>query len=194
MSTNGKFKKSMFGFNKASVLEYVEAIQKENFEETSRLNAELSDYKTKYEDAVKINNELNEKVAECEASLIELKNMADSLMAEVEKNQQLHSQIGEVYVEAKAHAIKIVNQADKNAKDMLSSADKSASFTIDQINTTRDDLGKLQRSLEQSVSEFAKKLSQIDSTLKVAKSKLASKNKLNTGISDDDLVARGIIK
>ena len=194
MSTNGKFKKSMFGFNKASVLEYVEAIQKENFEETSRLNAELSDYKTKYEDAVKINNELNEKVAECEASLIELKNMADSLMAEVEKNQQLHSQIGEVYVEAKAYAIKIVNQADKNAKDMLSSADKSASFTIDQINTTRDDLGKLQRSLEQSVSEFAKKLSQIDSTLKVAKSKLASKNKLNTGISDDDLVARGIIK
>lgn len=194
MSTNGKFKKSMFGFNKASVLEYVEAIQKENFEETSRLNAELSDYKTKYEDAVKINNELNEKVAECEASLIELKNMADSLMAEVEKNQQLHSQIGEVYVEAKADAIKIVNQADKNAKDMLSSADKSASFTIDQINITRDDLGKLQRSLEQSVSEFAKKLSQIDSTLKVAKSKLASKNKLNTGISDDDLVARGIIK
>lgn len=194
MSTNGKFKKSMFGFNKASVLEYVEAIQKENFEETSRLNAELSDYKTKYEDAVKINNELNEKVAECEASLIELKNMADSLMAEVEKNQQLRSQIGEVYVEAKAYAIKIVNQADKNAKDMLSSADKSASFTIDQINTTRDDLGKLQRSLEQSVSEFAKKLSQIDSTLKVAKSKLASKNKLNTGISDDDLVARGIIK
>ncbi len=194
MSTNGKFKKSMFGFNKASVLEYVEAIQKENFEETSRLNAELSDYKTKYEDAVKINNELNEKVAECEASLIELKNMADSLMAEVERNQLLHSQIGEVYVEAKADAIKIVNQADKNAKDMLSSADKSASFTIDQINTTRDELGKLQKSLKQSVTEFAKKLSQIDSTLKVAKSKLASKNKLNTGISDDDLVARGIIK
>ena len=194
MSTNGKFKKSMFGFNKASVLEYVEAIQKENFEETSRLSAELSDYKTKYEDAVKINNELNEKVAECEASLIELKNMADSLMAEVERNQLLHSQIGEVYVEAKADAIKIVNQADKNAKDMLSSADKSASFTIDQINTTRDELGKLQKSLEQSVTEFAKKLSQIDSTLKVAKSKLTSNSKLNTGISDDDLVARGIIK
>ena len=194
MSTNGKFKKSMFGFNKASVLEYVEGIQKENYDNTTKLNAELNNYKAKYEEATKLNNELNEKVSECEASLVELKNMADSLMAEVEKNQQLHTQIGDVYVEAKADAMKIVNQADKNAKEMLSSADESASFTINQISVTRDDLSKLQKSLESSVAEFSKKLSQIDSTLKTAKSKLKAKGLGNTGISDDDLVARGIIQ
>lgn len=194
MSTNGKFKKSMFGFNKASVLEYVEGIQKENFDNTTKLNAELSDYKAKYEEAVKLNNELNEKVSECEASLVELKNMADSLMAEVERNHQLHTQIGDVYVEAKADAMKIVNQADKSAKEMLSSADESASFTINQISVTRDDLSKLQKSLESSVAEFSKKLSQIDLTLKTAKSKLKAKGLGNTGISDDDLVARGIIQ
>lgn len=194
MSTNGKFKKSMFGFNKASVLEYVEGIQKENYDNTTKLNAELSDYKAKYEEAVKLNNELNEKVSECEASLVELKNMADSLMAEVERNHQLHTQIGDVYVEAKADAMKIVNQADKSAKEMLSSADESASFTINQISVTRDDLSKLQKSLESSVAEFSKKLSQIDLTLKTAKSKLKAKGLGNTGISDDDLVARGIIQ
>ena len=194
MSTNGKFKKSMFGFNKASVLEYVEGIQKENYDNTTKLNAELSDYKAKYEEAVKLNNELNEKVSECEASLVELKNMADSLIAEVERNHQLHTQIGDVYVEAKADAMKIVNQADKSAKEMLSSADESASFTINQISVTRDDLSKLQKSLESSVAEFSKKLSQIDLTLKTAKSKLKAKGLGNTGISDDDLVARGIIQ
>lgn len=194
MSTNGKFKKSMFGFNKASVLEYVEGIQKENYDNITKLNAELSDYKAKYEEAVKLNNELNEKVSECEASLVELKNMADSLMAEVERNHQLHTQIGDVYVEAKADAMKIVNQADKSAKEMLSSADESASFTINQISVTRDDLSKLQKSLESSVAEFSKKLSQIDLTLKTAKSKLKAKGLGNTGISDDDLVARGIIQ
>ncbi len=199
MSANGRFKKSLFGFRKSSVLNYIEEYQaeyiakaEEDENKIGQLTEQLSELEQQYKQAVEINLALEGKLTECESAIVELSAMAHQLQCEVDNNKNLHEKIGNVYVEAKADAKQIVDNASDNARDIIKTADRSAGFTAAQIETTVEDLTSIRSDLERSVKSFNDRIKQINSTLSEVKSKL-SNHKAKNPVTDDELAAMGIL-
>ena len=199
MSANGRFKKSLFGFRKSSVLNYIEEYQaeytakaEEDETKIAQLTEQLSELKEQYKQAVEINLALEGKLAECEGAIAELTAMARQLQGEVDRNKNLHEKIGNVYVEAKADAKQIVDNASDNARDIIKTADRSAGFTAEQIENTVEDLTSIRSDLERSVRSFNDRIKQINSTLSEVKSQL-SNHKAKNPVTDDELAAMGIL-
>ena len=199
MSANGRFKKSLFGFRKSSVLNYIEEYQaeytakaEEDETKIAQMTEQLSELKEQYKQAVEINLALEGKLAECEGAIAELTAMARQLQGEVDRNKNLHEKIGNVYVEAKADAKQIVDNASDNARDIIKTADRSAGFTAAQIENTVEDLTSIRSDLERSVRSFNDRIKQINSTLSEVKSHL-SNHKAKNPVTDDELAAMGIL-
>lgn len=199
MSANGRFKKSLFGFRKSSVLNYIEEYQteyaskaQEDENKINELTDSLSNLEEQYKQAVAINLALEGKLQECEGAIAELTAMAQELQVEVDKNKNLHEKIGNVYVEAKADAKQIVDNASDNARSIINTADRSAGFTAAQIESTVDDLTNIRSDLERSVRSFNDRIKQINSTLSDVKAQL-SNHKAKNPVTDDELAAMGIL-
>ncbi len=199
MSANGRFKKSLFGFRKSSVLNYIEEYQAEfssKAEEDEKKIRELTDrlacIEEQYKQAVEINTALEDKLSECENAITELSATAGELQAELDKNKNLHEKIGNVYVEAKADAKQIVDKASDNARSIIKTADRSAGFTASQIESTVDDLTSIRSDLERSVRSFNDRIKQINLTLSDVKAQL-SDHKARNPVTDDELAAMGIL-
>ncbi len=199
MSANGRFKKSLFGFRKSSVLNYIEEYQAEYAAKSEedeikieQLTEKLTQLQEQYKQAVAINLALEGKLQECEGAIAELTAMAEQLQGEVDKNKNLHEKIGNVYVEAKADAKQIVDNASDNARDIIKTADRSAGFTAAQIENTVEDLSSIRSDLERSVRSFNDRIKQINSTLSEVKAQL-SNHKAKSPVTDDELAAMGIL-
>ncbi len=199
MSANGRFKKSLFGFKKSSVLNYIEEYQADYKaksdaadEKLKELSEKFNELEAKYNDAIAVNIALESKLSECEAALGELTSTAAELQSEIERNKNLHEKIGDVYIEAKADAKQIVDTASGNAKNILKTADRSVGFTAEQIENTVEDLSSIRHDLERSVRSFNDRIHQINATLSDVKSQL-SRHKMKNPVTDDELAAMGIL-
>lgn len=199
MSANGRFKKSLFGFKKSSVLNYIEEYQADYKaksdaadEKLKELSEKFNELEAKYNDAIAVNIALEGKLSECEAALGELTSTATELQSEIERNKNLHEKIGDVYIEAKADAKQIVDTASGNAKNILKTADRSVGFTAEQIENTVEDLSSIRHDLERSVRSFNDRIHQINATLSDVKSQL-SRHKTKNPVTDDELAAMGIL-
>ncbi len=199
MSANGRFKKSLFGFKKSSVLNYIEEYQADYKaksdaadEKLKELSEKFNELEVKYNDAIAVNFALESKLSECEAALGELTSTAAELQSEIERNKNLHEKIGDVYIEAKADAKQIVDTASGDAKNILKTADRSVGFTAEQIENTVEDLSSIRHDLERSVRSFNDRIHQINATLSDVKSQL-SRHKTKNPVTDDELAAMGIL-
>lgn len=192
MAENGRFKKTLFGFRKSAVLDYVEAYQRESQTTIDTLQKELDDCREQLARANAENAELEAKVRECTAAVHELHELADALQAQVKEQVALHNRIGDVYVEAKADAKRIVEDADADAKNILKAADDTASMTVRHIDDTVSELSGVKTSMDSLARHLGDKLAQIDAALAAAKRRL-SPSKRTDSITSDDLQAQGVL-
>ena len=192
MAANGRFKKSLFGFRKSAVLDYVEAYQRDSQATIDGLQQELADCRAALAQATAENTELSAKVAECTDALQELKELADALSAQVKEQAELHNRIGDVYVEAKADAKRIVADADSDARSILKAADDTASMTVRHIDDTVSELSGVKTNMEAMARHLGEKLAQIDAALTSARRRLASSRQPDA-ITSDDLQAKGVL-
>ncbi len=199
MSADGKFNKSLFGFNKRQVLGFFEDYQNEKQseideikEQTASAREDAERFKRLYESAAILNDDLEKKFELCRTSLDRLKETADALKRELDAKNELSARVGDIIIDAKADAHNIVERANDSARSIIDSADSSAAFTLEQIDSTKQDLGKIRSSLEETMSDFNRKLALIDETLETAKSQIAESKKARP-ITIDDLSRSGVI-
>lgn len=199
MSANGSFKKSLFGFKKSSVLDYIEQYQlqfKSQAEESEAkikaLTEQLTHLEDEYQKAVQINQALEQKVKDCETAIADLSAAAASMQEEILRKRDLHEKIGNIYVEAKADAKQILQTASDDARSLLDSADRSANFTAEQIQDTVENLTGIRSDLESSVRSFDDRIQQINRTLNEVRSRL-KRCRTDSTVTDDDLDALGIL-
>lgn len=192
MAENGRFKKALFGFRKSAVLDYVEAYQKDSRDTIQALQDELAECRAQLDRANAFNGELEAKLKECEAAVDELHGLAESLQTQVEEQSALHHRIGDVYVEAKADARRIVEDAGENARGILRAANDSASMTVRHIDDTVSEMSGLKTNMESLAKHFGEKLVQIEGVLSVLKGRLATSVR-NESITSDDLYAKGVL-
>lgn len=199
MSANGSFKKSLFGFKKSSVLDYIEQYQlqfKSQAEESEAkikaLTEQLTHLEDEYQKAVQINQALEQKVMDCETAIADLSAAAASMQEEILRKRDLHEKIGNIYVEAKADAKQILQTASDDARSLLDSADRSANFTAEQIQDTVENLTGIRSDLESSVRSFDDRIQQINRTLNEVRSRL-KRCRTDSTVTDDDLDALGIL-
>ena len=192
MATNGRFKKALFGFRKSAVLDYVEEYQKDSRETIDALKKELAECQEQLAQANAVNAELESKLQECEGAVDELHSLAESLQAQVSEQAELHHRIGDVYVEAKADAKRILEDADSNAQNILQAAKDSTNVTLRQIDDTVSEMSAIKTSVDALAYHFGEKLSLIDSALSALRQKLSSA-KHASAITSDELMAKGVL-
>lgn len=193
MAKSGTFKSAMFGgFRKSAVLDYIEDYQRDSQNTIASLNTELEECRKQYQAAASENEELARKVDECETALAELRELAGLLTEKLKEQTDLHTRIGDVYVEAKADARRIIEHAGEDAKTILEAADTTASMTVDHISDTVSHLKGIQTDFESLVHTFSEKIAQIDRSLSSAKAKISS-NKAKKTITSEDLESNGVL-
>ncbi len=193
---SGNFGTSMFGFKRERVIDYIEQITIEHNAEKTAITQKLNATQEALMQSQTENANLKESVALCEQQLADLRELALQLKQEVEKNNQLHEKIGDVFVEAKCTANRIIETATENAHTIVNSANNCAANTLEDIASAQTRLDSVRNELETMLSDFDQKLDSITRSLNSAKSYIKPTNgfTINTNITEDDLINSSVIK
>ncbi len=196
MNKNGKFGKSLFGFKRADVIDYIEqtnndsiATIKERDDTIAMLNKQISD-------ASALNAQLEEQLKSVEAEFTLMRQLADELKGELDRFDEKSKQIGEVYVEAKVSANRIIKDATENADGIVSTAQSCAAQTLSDITDAQTDIMTAKRSFYDMMGEFEKRLEAISQSIITAKSRISPTVHgftVNTDITEDDLLNGSVL-
>ena len=131
--------------------------------------------------------------------IVALKNgnpqLAQELKARVEADEQIRQKIGDIFVEAKHSAASIIENATENAHTIVRSANECANNTIEDITFTRTTLDNVRTDLSKMLSDFDSALNSISLSLDKAKAAIKPSGfRVNTDITEDDLIGNSIIK
>ncbi len=203
MNKKGKFSKSLFGFKRADVIDYIEQTSNEAYatvqdrEDTiALLNEHLKTAKDELKSEKRINAELNEQLKAVELEFVQMKELAAVLKAGLEGYEQKSKQIGEVYVEAKVSANKIIRDANNSADQIVSTAQSCANKTLNDIADAQSDIVMAKRGFYDMMDEFEKRLEAISESIIAAKSKISPTNSVfsvKTDITEDDLLNDAVL-
>ncbi len=203
MSKKGKFGKSLFGFKRADVIDYIEQSNsdsisaiKERDDSIAALTEQLNKAKAELDAAKAINDDLKCQIKAVELEFAQMRVIAAELKSELDKFDAKSKQIGEVYVEAKVSADKIIKSATENAESIVTTAKTCAAETLSEITDAQSDIASAKRSFYDMMSDFDKRLDAIAKSILTAKSKIspaASSFTVNTEITEDDLLNGSVL-
>ena len=157
------FKKSLFGFNCADVIEYIERSQK-GFAEKEK---ELSEQVDMLSRDLDLSNENYRKLSN-EKELI-AKKLAD-FSEKYEEIERLSENIGKLYLVAQANAQAIMANSEKNA-DL---ANKEVEKNLSAINDAHDSLDSLKKTIRQTSDEFLSEIDGLISSLDEARESIST--------------------
>ena len=155
------FKKSLFGFNRSDVMEYIERSQKtftsketELTEQIKKLSDELE---LSNENYLKLNAEKNE-IAEKLADFNE----------KYEEIERLSENIGKLYLVAQANARAIMENSEKSAAKAIEEVNKNLSL----INDTHESLDELKKNIIKASDDFVAEVDALISSLNNTKAEV----------------------
>lgn len=148
------FKKSLFGFNCADVIEYIERSQKGFAEKEKELSKQVDTLSRDLD----LSNENYRKLSN-EKELI-AKKLAD-FSEKYEEIERLSENIGKLYLVAQANAQAIMANSEKNA-DL---ANKEVEKNLSAINDAHDSLDSLKKTIRQTSDEFLSEIDALASSL-----------------------------
>ncbi len=202
MNKKGKFGKSLFGFKRADVIDYIEQANtdsitaiKDKDDTINSLKEQLAAKTTELEAANAQNTELNEQIKAVEIEFAQMKQLAVELKNELNVFEEKSKQIGEVYVEAKVSADRIIRDANENADNIVNTANFCAAKTLSDITDAQKDIVTAKRSFYDMMGEFEKRLETISQSINTAKSKISPTTgfSVNTNITEDDLFNSSVL-
>lgn len=126
------FKKSLFGFNCADVIEYIEKTHKSFVKKEKDLNLKVEDLLSELDTAKSAQQKL-------EAEKQELDRKLSEFNAKYEEIERLSENIGKLYLVAQTNAQAIINNSEENAKLSKSEVDKNL-YTIDEAHRSLEEL------------------------------------------------------
>lgn len=157
------FKKSLFGFNCADVIEYIERSQK-GFAEKEK---ELSEQVEALSRDLDLSNENYRKLSG-EKELI-AKKLAD-FSEKYEEIERLSENIGKLYLVAQANAQAIMANSEKNAR----LANKEVEKNLSVINDAHGSLDALKKTVMQTSNEFLSEIDVLISSLDEARESISA--------------------
>lgn len=157
------FKKSLFGFNCADVIEYIERSQK-GFAEKEK---ELSEQVEALSRDLDLSNENYRKLSG-EKELI-AKKLAD-FSEKYEEIERLSENIGKLYLVAQANAQAIMANSEKNAR----LANKEVEKNLSVINDAHGSLDALKKTVMQTSNEFLSEIDGLISSLDEARESISA--------------------
>ena len=201
MNNNGKFGKSLFGFNRNDVIDFIEnmaadaeKILNERDVTIEELKQTIAEKDQAIANAQKQNSELNEKIKSVEAEILQLREIAEKFRDEINSRSAMNERIGEVYVEAKESAERLIQKAARSADEIVKSANFCAEKTLDNISGAQADIINAKQKLISMATDFEKKLDSISESIKSAKSHISAADfSGKKEITEDELESRLIL-
>ncbi len=194
MNKNGKFGKSLFGFKRADVIDYIEQTNTDSIATIKERDDTIAELNSQLAAANELNAQLKEQLKEVEFEFSQMHTLANELKGELDNLDAKSKQIGEVYVEAKVSADRIIRDATDSADAIVTTAQTCAARTLSDINDAQKDIVSAKRSFYDMMGEFERRLDSISQSISIAKSKLSPSGfTVNTDITEDDLVNGSVL-
>lgn len=194
MNKNGKFGKSLFGFKRADVIDYIEKAAADSFDTVNEKDKIIKKLSEQNEQLIHDNAQLNEQVKAVEAEFAQMRMLATELKKEIGEFETKSKQIGEAYVEAKVSADKIIRDASESADNIVKSANTCAEKTLSKITDAQSDIVNAKRSFYDMMNEFEKRLDSISVSISSAKARISPTGfNVNSEITEDDLLSHSIL-
>lgn len=156
------FRKSLFGFNREDVMDYIEKASKDFAKKETELDEKISDLNGTIDEANKRIEELNESRAQLER---ELKVFNDKN----EEIERLSQNIGKLYLVAQANAKSVI----ENAKESETLAANEVEKNIVSIDEAHRTLDEIRNEIMRTSTEFTKEVENLMSRLNETKEKIA---------------------
>ena len=152
------FRKSLFGFNAADVMGYIETAQRANAEKLSTLETENEDLKASFEELnVKFNDICSEKNA-----------LAEQLREYTEKYEEINrlsENIGKLYLVAQAIM--------KNSNEIGEQTAAEAERNLTSIADAQQSLNSVKQELLDTTTDFCGRISELIASLEDARGRIA---------------------
>ena len=159
------FKKSLFGFNREDVFNYIENTHKAFKDKEDTLNKKIDELSSD----LKLSKQQEEKLL-AEKQELDLK--LNEFNRKYEEIERLSENIGKLYLVAQTNARAIINNSDENAKVAIEEVNKNL-FSIDEAHKS---LQELRQRITKTSDDFVKEVDRLMSSLTEARIKVASNN------------------
>lgn len=156
------FRKSLFGFNREDVMDYIEKANKDFAKKETELDEKISDLNGTIDEANKRIEELNESRAQLERELKVFNDKNDEI-------ERLSQNIGKLYLVAQANAKSVI----ENAKESETLAANEVEKNIVSIDEAHRSLDEIRNEIMRTSTEFTKEVENLMSRLNETKEKIA---------------------
>ena len=168
------FRKSLFGFNSADVMEYIERNHYEFAAKEKNFNLKITELEESLAQATaQINNMLNEKEV--------LESKLKDYDSKYEEMERLSQSIGKLYLVAEANADSVIN----NAKENVQNSELEIKNNISLVESAHNALSDLNTEILKTASEFSEKLKSLMISLNKTKDSLSSGTAFNNERFDE---------
>lgn len=164
------FKKSLFGFNCADVIEYIEKTHKSFVQKEKDLNTKVEGLLGELDTAKSVQQKL-------EAEKQELDRKLNEFNAKYEEIERLSENIGKLYLVAQTNAQAIINNSEENAKLSQNEVNRNL-YTIDEAHRS---LEELRQHISKTSEDFTAEVDRMMSSLVETREQIAN----NTEIIDN---------
>ena len=158
------FRKSMFGFHRDDVVQYIETLQKNALAEKKDLEAQLDAF--------------SQKIHSLELERDALLSVRDALQSEVEQYtakydeiQKLSEGVGRLYLVAQSNAQAVF----KNVQESARISDAAVSENLGAIEQAQDTLSELKASLDSLSAQFMQNVDSLKEKLENAKTEITER-------------------
>ncbi len=148
------FKKSLFGFNCADVLAYIEKSHKKSAALEKKLNGEIEELNVNIDSLKEDNKKITLERDELERKLAEFN-------AKYEEIERLSENIGKLYLVAQANAQAIIENSENNAKLISEEVDRNLSS----IDEAHESLSLLRENITKTSNEFVSEVEALIASL-----------------------------
>ncbi len=155
------FRKSMFGFNCADVMHYIEESHKNAAQKQALLEEKLSSVEGANE---QLKSELSATKTEKEQIERQLKEYTDKY----DEIERLSQNIGKLYLVAQSNARAIMNSSAENRE----AARREVESNIESIDSAHTSLGEIRTKMIETSNEFVARLEQLMSSLSATRDTL----------------------
>lgn len=155
------FKKSLFGFNCADVLAYIEKSHKKSAALEQKLNGKIEELNVNIDTLKADNEKISLERDELEKKLAEFN-------AKYEEIERLSENIGKLYLVAQANAQAIIENSENNAKLISQEVDKN----LNSIDEAHESLNLLRENITKTSNEFVNEVEALIASLSDTKQQI----------------------
>lgn len=156
------FRKSVFGFNRFDVIEYIEKMHKTFLEKENKLNSNIENLK----------DELKQSNSEIDALNLKNKELSEELnefYAKKDEIEKLSENIGKLYLVAQANAQAIM----ENSKNSAEIIDNEVVKNINAIDDAHFSLSEVKENITEMSNGFVSNLNKLLSSLNTTKEQIS---------------------